>query len=58
MYTMLRELADSWAMLLIFMFFIGVVFWAFRPGSRALHEDLAQLPLRDDDVLPDDSGEK
>ena len=58
MYTFLRELADSWALLALFLFFIGVIFWAFRPGSRALHEDLAKLPLRNDDILIDESGEK
>ncbi len=58
MYTFLREMADSWAMLLIFLFFLGVVIWAFRPGSRKMHEELARLPLRDDDVLIEDTGEK
>ncbi|MBL4807847.1 MAG: cbb3-type cytochrome c oxidase subunit 3 [Rhodobacteraceae bacterium] len=59
MYTILRELADSWAMLVILLFFLGVIVWAFRPGSRKLHEDLAQIPLRNDDVLPEDNtGEK
>ena len=58
MYTFLRELADSWALLALFLFFIGVIFWAFRPGSRALHEDLAKLPLRNDDILIDETGEK
>ncbi len=58
MYTFLREMADSWAMLLIFLFFIGVIFWAYRPGSRQMHEDLANIPLRNDDILPDETGEK
>ena len=58
MYTFLRELADSWAMLVLFLFFIGVIFWAYRPGSRKMHEDLANIPLRNDDILLDETGEK
>ena len=48
-YHILREFADSWAMLLIFALFIGVVVWAFRPGSRKTHEDTANIPFRHDD---------
>ncbi|MEZ5685739.1 MAG: cbb3-type cytochrome c oxidase subunit 3 [Paracoccaceae bacterium] len=48
-YHILREFADSWAMLAIFAVFIGVVAWAFRPGSRKTHEDVANIPFRHDD---------
>lgn len=48
-YHTLREFADSWAMLAIFAVFIGVVVWAFRPGSRKTHEDVANIPFRHDD---------
>lgn len=47
-YTMLREFAGSWALLAMFLFFIGVVFWTFRPGARAKHKDIANIPLRND----------
>lgn len=47
-YSLLREIADSWVLLALFLFFIGVVLWALRPGSRALHEDIARIPLRND----------
>jgi cytochrome c oxidase cbb3-type subunit 4 len=33
----------------MFVFFIGVVVWAFRPGSRKIHEDTANIPFRYDD---------
>ncbi len=49
LYSLLREFADSWALLALFVFFAGVVFWAFRPGSRATHADIAQIPFRHDD---------
>ena len=40
-YSLFREFADSWALLALFLFFIGVIAWAFRPGSRPLHDDAA-----------------
>jgi cytochrome c oxidase cbb3-type subunit 4 len=59
MYTILRELADSWFMLMMFSFFIGVIIFAFRPGTKASYDHLRNLPLQDDDVLVEDkSGEK
>ena len=49
LYSLLREFADSWAMLAIFGVFILVVLWAFRPGSRRVHEDIANIPFRHED---------
>ncbi len=46
-YTLLREIADSWVLLAMFVFFLACVFWAFRPGSKALHDDAARSILRD-----------
>lgn len=47
-YTALRQFADSWALLAMALFFIGVVIFAFRPGSRERAEDAARIPLKDD----------
>ncbi len=47
-YTLLRHFADSWALLAMMLAFLAVVLWALRPGSRALHRDTAQIPLRND----------
>jgi len=59
MYTILRELADSWFMLLMFSFFVGIIIFAFRPGTKESYDRLRNLPLQDDDVLvEDESGEK
>ncbi|WP_172300367.1 cbb3-type cytochrome c oxidase subunit 3 [Pseudoruegeria sp. HB172150] len=52
-YHILREIADSWALLVLFLFFIGVVAWAFRPGSRKIHEDSASIPFRNEDKPAD-----
>lgn len=48
-YSVFRAIADSWVLLVMFAFFIGVVAWVFRPGSRKTHEDAANIPFRHDD---------
>ena len=48
-YTLMRQFADSWAMLALLLFFLGVIVWAFRPGSRKTHEDIANIPFRHED---------
>ena len=45
-YSWLRQFADSWMLLALTVFFIGVVVWVLRPGSRRLHDDAAQVPFR------------
>jgi cytochrome c oxidase cbb3-type subunit 4 len=55
-YTLLRQFADSWMLLFLFCFFIGIIFWAFRPGSRAAHDETANSIFRNDDK-PAHSGE-
>lgn len=52
-YSFLRELADSWMLLALTLFFLGVIGWAFRPGSRAVHREAAQVVFRDERPLPD-----
>ena len=47
-YSFLRELVDSWVLLALCIFYIGAIAWAFRPGSRAVHEEIANIPLKDD----------
>jgi len=48
-YTLLREFADSWMLLALFLFFLGVVVWVFRPGANATHKETASIPFRNDD---------
>ncbi len=47
-YTALRQFADSWALLAMTLFFIGVVVFAFRPGSRKNADEASRIPLRDE----------
>jgi cytochrome c oxidase cbb3-type subunit 4 len=48
-YSLLRQFADSWMLLVLFVFFVGIVIWAFRPGSSGTHRDTAEIPFRHDD---------
>lgn len=48
-YSFLRALADSWVLLAMTAFFLGVILWAFRPGSRGMHDDIGQMPFRNED---------
>jgi cytochrome c oxidase cbb3-type subunit IV len=47
-YSFLRELADSWALLGMTILFLGVCFWAFRPGSRQVQDEAANVIFRND----------
>ena len=50
LYTLLRGFADSWALLAMFLFFLGVVLMVFRPSAKAMHKSAADIPLRDQDI--------
>jgi len=47
-YTAMRHFADSWGLLAMALFFVGAAMFVFRPGSRKLADDAAQIPLKDD----------
>ncbi len=49
-YHILREIADSWVLLAMFVFFGAAVIWAFRPGSHSTHTDAADIPFRHEDT--------
>jgi cytochrome c oxidase cbb3-type subunit 4 len=48
-YSIMRQFADSWGLVALFAMFVGVVVWAFRPGSRDIHKDTAAIPFRYED---------
>lgn len=56
-YGLLREFADSWALVALTLVFIGVAVWAWRPGSARLHEDAAKSIFRND-VKPAAAGDQ
>lgn len=55
LYTLMRHFADSWGLLAMMLFFVGAVALLFRPGAKAMHENAASIPMRDDtfDRSPD-----
>ena len=56
-YTFLRELADSWVLLALTIFFLGTIVWVFRPGSRDIHKDAGSIPFRYDQIDADDRSD-
>lgn len=48
-YSLLRAFADSWMLLFLTLFFVGVILWAFRPGGRAAQAEAASSVFRNED---------
>ena len=48
-YSLMRQFADSWLLLVLFLIFVGVIVWVFRPGSRKVYEDTANSIFRNDE---------
>lgn len=47
-YQIMRTFADSWGLLFMAIFFVGAIIWVFRPGSKEISDDAAQIPFRED----------
>ncbi|MGB3246451.1 MAG: cbb3-type cytochrome c oxidase subunit 3 [Sulfitobacter sp.] len=56
MYSVLREIADSWVLLAMFAFFVGAGIWAFLPSQRTAREDASLIPFRNDSAKPTCAG--
>lgn len=54
-YTILQVIARSWGALFMLLFFLGVIVFTLRPGSRKIHSDTANIPFRYDDRPADDT---
>lgn len=50
----MKSLWVVWLMLV----FLGIVFWAFRPKNKRRFESYGEIPLREDEDRPKDSGEE
>ena len=44
-YEQFRQFADSWGLLYLFVVFVIVVLFVFRPGSGRLYRDAARIAL-------------
>jgi len=47
-YQTMRTFADSWGLLYLVLVFIAVVLWTFRPGSKSVSSDAANIPFKED----------
>ncbi|AAK65321.1 CcoQ/FixQ family Cbb3-type cytochrome c oxidase assembly chaperone (plasmid) [Sinorhizobium meliloti WSM1022] len=47
-YTAMRHFADSWGLLAMTLFFLGVVFFIFRPGAKNAAAQASVIPLKED----------
>ena len=47
-YNTMRHFADSWGLLGMTLFFIFVVLYAFRPGSKQAADAAKSIPFKDD----------
>ena len=54
-FTFLAVLSRSWALVAMLLAFLGIVLWAFRPGSRQVHRDTADIPFRYEDAPAPDN---
>jgi len=47
-YSLLREIADSWVLLAMFIFFASVAIWVFLPSQKQATQDARMIPFRND----------
>ncbi|RJK95240.1 cbb3-type cytochrome c oxidase subunit 3 [Paracoccus aestuarii] len=47
-YSFLRAMADSWALLILVLIFVGVIVFVFRPGGRRAQKDAADSIFRNE----------
>jgi cytochrome c oxidase cbb3-type subunit 4 len=56
-YSLLHLLADTWGVAAMLLVLVAVWLWAWRPGSRPLHDDAAQVPFRNERLNDETPGE-
>ena len=47
-YETLRHFADSWGLLALALFFLAILVWVFRPGSKKTYQNQADIPFKYD----------
>ncbi|WP_028002374.1 CcoQ/FixQ family Cbb3-type cytochrome c oxidase assembly chaperone [Sinorhizobium arboris] len=47
-YTAMRHFADSWGLLAMTLYFLGVVVFIFRPGATNAAVEASAIPLKED----------
>lgn len=54
-YQTMRTFADSWGLLFLVIVFVVAVIYTFRPGSKKKADEIARIPLEDDDDRKEDN---
>ena len=52
-YSWLRELADSWVLLAMVVFYLSACLWAMSPWRKAANAEAASIIMNDDAPRPD-----
>jgi len=47
-YETARQLADTWGLVALFVGFVGIIAFVFRPGSKRQYDKDAHIPLKED----------
>lgn len=47
-YETMRQMADTWGLVFLFVVFVGIVIAVFRPGTKKLYDESARIPLKED----------
>lgn len=47
-YDEVRGIVGTASVVFFFLFFIGMLAWVFRPGSKRVQDEIAKIPLRED----------
>jgi len=47
-YSTFKQFADSLGLLYLFIMFVGVIVFTFRPGSKKIADDIAEIPFKED----------
>ena len=47
-YQSMRTFADSWGLVYLMAVFVFAILWAFRPGSKKISDDAANIPFKED----------
>lgn len=49
-YSLFREIADSWGLLSLVIFFLCAILMLFRPSAKQQHIDASQIPFRNEEM--------
>lgn len=50
--TFWQGVAENWLLIGMGTAYAGAIAWAFRPGARKVHDDISQIPFRNETIAP------